>query len=80
MGEGLVSGMVTPDRYVVNKETLNLEQKEIADQPFRINVYGSKRSIPGYLRKQQKLSGINIRKLAMLVKEIESSLWDASRY
>ena len=76
LGEAIVSGSVTPDRYIVNKEKFELEDKEINSQEWKI-VNDPKKSgdkhvdVPLKLRKKQKLPDNLIMKLAKIGLEVE---------
>ncbi len=81
LGEGIVSGEVTPDLYIVRKVGLEIESREIADQPRQIvrnmdstgahanaNIWVG---VPDQLRKTQKLSDDEIRELAAIGAKVE---------
>ncbi len=81
LGEGLVSGEVSPDLYVVDKETLKILEKHVAVQErhlARTAVGGGKgiadiswQEVPADLRTRQKLSDDEIRQVASIGKRIE---------
>ncbi len=75
LGEVVVGGTVTPDHYVVNKETGEIIEKILAEQPFKLSraARGNKRE---ELNKKdggkQKLSDAHIMELAEIGKHIEA--------
>ncbi len=74
-GEALVSGMVTPDRYIVDKNTFQILEKHIAEQKEMI-VRGpgggsQKVEVPPDMRKKQKLPDDKIVALAKIGAQIE---------
>ncbi len=78
LGEAIVSGLVTPDRYVVSKSDLKIVSKEVHDQDFRIiKVLEGDREIDKHLKlteeekKAQKFSDNKIVELAKLGINIE---------
>ena len=67
LGEAIVSGSVTPDRYVVNKKDLQILIKEINQQDWKIvkvNEVDKHVSVPKNEQKAQKLSDEEIIRLA----------------
>ncbi len=79
LGEGLVSGEVTPDLYVIEKEGTCIQTKELSQQQHKLtrnpdtcsaeaNIW---QDVPPDKRKCQKLSDADIIKLADLGKHIE---------
>ncbi len=78
LGEAVVSGSITPDRYLVDKKTLKITSKEINKQVFKIQRvkveggYENKHiSIPESRQEMQKLTDEEIIKLAEIGKKIE---------
>ncbi len=81
LGEGLVSGEISPDLYVVDKETLKILEKHTAVQErqlARTTVGGGKgiadiswQEVPPDLRSAQKLSDDEVREVAQIGKRIE---------
>lgn len=76
LGEAVVSGSITPDRYVVEKSTLRLLDKFIARQEKAI-VKSPREGdhwadIPDELQERQKLSDDQILRLAEIGRRIES--------
>lgn len=76
LGEAIVSGSVTPDHYVVNKESLKIESKEISKQEWQFirdksgeNVHSS---APKEKLTSQKLTDEQIIKLAELGMKVEN--------
>ncbi len=67
LGEAIVSGSVTPDRYVVNKKDLKILKKEINEQTWKITKVGQTDkhvTVPKNEQKLQKLSDEEITRLA----------------
>ncbi len=79
LGEGLVSGEVTPDLYIIDKESMSLISKRISrqDQKIMRNPEGDNQNpniwqpIQPPYQKQQKLPDDEIIQLAKLGKQIE---------
>jgi pyruvate,water dikinase len=79
LGEAIVSGEVTPDLYVVDKDSLNIITKKIANQESQLiknPAAGAKEPniwvpIPASTQPQQKLTDSEIIKLAWLGKQLE---------
>jgi pyruvate,water dikinase len=79
LGEAIVSGSVTPDTYIVDKDGLKISSKQIGKQKWQIirNTAGDdqqpniKVSLPPELQTQQKLADDDIIALAKLGKHIE---------
>ncbi|RLF07934.1 MAG: phosphoenolpyruvate synthase [Thermoprotei archaeon] len=76
LGEAVVSGSITPDVYVVDKRTLEVIDKKIADKSFELirdPLTGEtiKREVPAERRNIPCLSDEEIRKLAELAIKIE---------
>ncbi len=74
LGEAVVSGQVTPDTYIVNKETLEIEEREISTQEWMLTRKGEKTvrvEVPEELRSKQKLEDSEIIELARYGKKIE---------
>jgi pyruvate,water dikinase len=79
LGEGLVSGEVTPDLYIVNKDDLAIISKQISPQEQQLgrNSAGSGgeennwQPVPESLRGKQKLIDDDIIELAKIGKQIE---------
>lgn len=76
LGEAVVGGSITPDRYIVDKNTFEIKEKEIHEQPWAIlrdyetgeNIKKTLSSEEGNL---QKVSDKNIKILADLAMKIE---------
>lgn len=67
LGEAIVSGSVTPDRYVVNKKDLQILIKEVNLQDWKItkvDEINKHVTVPKEEQKAQKLSDEEIKKLA----------------
>ncbi|OGD64221.1 phosphoenolpyruvate synthase [Candidatus Berkelbacteria bacterium RIFOXYA2_FULL_43_10] len=75
LGEAIVSGSVTPDRYLINKDPLSIEDKELNSQPWKIvqDAKGGDKhvNVPKEKRKLQKLDDEKILELAKMGIEIE---------
>ena len=75
LGEAIVSGLVTPDTYLVNKSDLSLISKEVNAQSKQIVGYehGTKEIvIENSIQSIQKLSDAKIKELAKLCLKIEN--------
>jgi len=74
LGEGIVSGMIAPDNYVVNRE-LKLENKKISDKKIALvkNSAGKteKVKLTSERSNSEVLTGYEIKKLAQYSLEIE---------
>lgn len=75
LGEAAVSGMVTPDMYILDKASLDIQQREIshqeqqlirADEPGKGEEANSWVAIPPALARAQKLEDDQIRTLAQI--------------
>ena len=74
LGEAIVSGSVTPDRYVVNKQDLKILIKEINKQDWKITKVGKENkhiSLNKQDQEAQKLTEEEIENLAQFGKQIE---------
>jgi len=75
LGEAIVSGSVTPDRYIVDKTTEAIVAKEVNSQPWQIIRAaggGDKHvAVPMADRKDQKITDAQVIELAKLGKKIE---------
>lgn len=74
LGEAIVSGSVTPDRYVVDKASMAIANKELHTQTWKIVKagHGDKHvPVPKNEQSVQKLSDEEIMGLAALAKRIE---------
>ncbi len=76
LGEAIVSGSVTPDRYLVDKATETISAKEVNSQEWKIIRApggGDKHvAVPIADRKDQKITDAQILELAKLGNKIES--------
>ncbi|NPA76166.1 MAG: phosphoenolpyruvate synthase [Candidatus Diapherotrites archaeon] len=74
-GEALVSGMVTPDEYIVDKNSFQIVSKKISEQKIMITMKpggGDQQvPVPAHLRKVQKLPDDKIIALAKIGAQIE---------
>ena len=74
LGEAVVSGSVTPDRYVVSKKELKIEKKEVNEQLWQITKVGKidkHVSLSKAEQKKQKLTDEEIKQLAEFGVKIE---------
>lgn len=77
IGDAIVGGEINPNLYVVDKQTLNIVDKEIKEQPWMyIRDFGNKRQLfkkplSEQKAKSQVLTDSEIVKLATYVKNIE---------
>lgn len=78
LGEAIVSGSVTPDRYIVDKQTLKIIDKEINNQAWKIEKVKTDQgyvnqhiSMPKSRQEMQKLTDEEIIKLAEIGLNIE---------
>jgi len=77
LGELIVSGQITPDTYIVDKEGLVITDKRISSQEWKLvrnpghGEPNKKELVPLFLREVQKLPDRDIIRLAKLGKQIE---------
>jgi pyruvate,water dikinase len=79
LGEAAVSGMVTPDMYILDKGSLDIQQREVSHQEQQLVIDEGSTSgepncwqpVPADLGRSQKLSDEQIRELASLGLKIE---------
>ncbi|MEK7061194.1 MAG: phosphoenolpyruvate synthase [Patescibacteria group bacterium] len=74
LGEMIVQGSVTPDRYIVQKETFSILSKEISDQSVQLIKEGTEtkeREVPRKTRDKQKISDEEIVKLAKYADKLQ---------
>jgi phosphoenolpyruvate synthase/pyruvate phosphate dikinase len=77
LGESLVSGMVTPDTWVVRKADLAVKEERIgAKERMTVAVTGGTRevSVPRLLRERASLSRVQVAELAKLAVELEEKM------
>ncbi len=75
LGEAIVSGSVTPDRYIVDKASMGIANKELHTQTWKIvkAAHGDRHiGVPKNEQSVQKLSDDEILALAAIAKKIES--------
>ena len=75
LGEAVVSGSITPDRYIVRKDTLAIVEKNIAKQDWmivKVDGRNERVDVPPERRSEQKISDDHILELAKLGKSIEA--------
>lgn len=74
LGEAIVSGSVTPDRYVVDKSTLKIIEKHINKQDWKISRVGQENkhvTVAKDLQEAQKLTDDEIKRVAEIGRKIE---------
>jgi len=79
LGEGLVSGEVTPDLYIIDKEGMSIISKRVSRQEWQLagnpiateNNINAWQSLPASVQGKQKLTDDDIIRLAKLGKQIE---------
>lgn len=74
LGEAIVSGSITPDRYLVDKNNFKILEKEIAKQEWKIVKVGEVDkhvTVPKTEQKNQKITDSQIIEIAKLGKKIE---------
>ncbi len=74
LGEVVVSGSVTPDRYVVDKNTFKMDVKDIAQQTWmlvKVNDKNAHMNVREDMQSRQKLTDQQIIGFAQLGKKIE---------
>jgi len=74
LGEVVVSGSVTPDRYIVDKNSLAIDVKDVAKQTWmlaKINDKNEKINIKEEMQARQKLTDAQVVELAKIGKKIE---------
>ncbi|MFH0752563.1 MAG: phosphoenolpyruvate synthase [archaeon] len=76
LGEVVVSGAITPDEYLIDKETEEVKNINIGDKDYMLTLDHSfgktvKRSLPPDKRKEQVLNDHEIAVLTQLTKRIE---------
>jgi pyruvate,water dikinase len=75
LGEAIVSGAVTPDRYIVDKKTLKLLGREVHKQTWKVALTeGGDRhvAVPAHMQNLEKLSDTEITELARIARNIEA--------
>jgi pyruvate,water dikinase len=74
LGEAIVGGKITPDTYIIHKDTKEIIDKNISQQEMMIirSPKGTKEiAVPNVLQEKQKFSDKNILKLAEMCQNIE---------
>ncbi|MBN2478035.1 phosphoenolpyruvate synthase [Candidatus Micrarchaeota archaeon] len=74
LGEVVVSGQITPDTYIIDKKTMDINEKIIAAQPWmivKVDGENKKVNIKEEAQKRQKISDSEIVKLAQIGINIE---------
>ena len=76
LGEGIVSGTIAPDRYVVDKKTNKILDKKISFKPIYFTKSGSgntvKSDLPADKVHEQVLENYEIEKLANYARDLEN--------
>lgn len=75
LGEAVVSGAITPDSYIVDKDSLDILETKIAKQTWKIAMQDGKNRHLDVDRAEgevQKLSGYEVKELAKLGKRVEA--------
>jgi len=75
LGEGLVSGKITPDRYIIDKEEIKIISKKLEEQTWKL-VQGpdggtTREDITSDKSSEQKLSDQTIREISQVGKKLE---------
>ncbi|MDR0850437.1 MAG: PEP/pyruvate-binding domain-containing protein [Christensenellaceae bacterium] len=73
LGESLVSGVITPDTFIVKRSTLELKNKIIGYQKTMITSKGTER-VPAFLANAQKLSNDELMWLVNACLNIEKKI------
>ncbi len=79
LGEGLVSGEITPDLYIVNKKDFSIISKRISQQKYRLDINtdntnkdrNSWHPVTDSVQGEQKITDADIFRIAKLGKQIE---------
>jgi len=74
LGESVVSGAVTPDKYIVNKKEMFIESIEVSKQEKMLALKNGRTqeiAVKNSMQENQKLSGKEIMELAELCRKIE---------
>ncbi|VVB67812.1 Phosphoenolpyruvate synthase [Candidatus Norongarragalina meridionalis] len=75
LGEAIVSGMVTPDRYIVDRESFAIREKDIAKQDIMIvraaNGGDDTIDVPEEMREAQKITDDDIVALAKIGRKLD---------
>jgi pyruvate,water dikinase len=75
LGEGIVSGSIAPDRYVVDKKTLQVKEKTVSYKTIQFTKSSAgntiKTELPPDRAKEQVLEQYEIVRLASFAKELE---------
>ena len=77
LGEALVSGLVTPDEYVISEHDFEIEKREIAQQDFKLEFRAGQKSrtdVHPSMRAMQKLNDDQLRLIATLCNDIKKTL------
>lgn len=77
LGESLVAGSINPDRWVVDKETMSVQQRALGDKEFMtITTCTGTREVrtPAYLRHRFSLDEQQVLDIAKLARNLEARL------
>jgi Pyruvate phosphate dikinase, AMP/ATP-binding domain len=75
LGEAIVSGQITPDNYLVDKQNLSLNEKSVSDQSRKLVLQNKQNTwleVPQTSSTQQKLSDKQITELSKICLQIEA--------
>jgi len=70
LGEALVSGLVSPDTYTIDRKTLEVKQKSIGYQKTLVSDKGEA-PVPFFMRNTQKMTDDEIKQLGKICLQIE---------
>ncbi|HOM77739.1 MAG TPA: phosphoenolpyruvate synthase [bacterium] len=70
LGQPIVSGEITPDQFIVNKDTLRIKTRHISKQTWQL-TYAGKTKISKAYQEKQKLEDKFVEKVAEMGKKIE---------
>jgi phosphoenolpyruvate synthase/pyruvate phosphate dikinase len=71
LGETLVSGLVEPDLYCVDREDGSVTVERIGNQPLRLTLASGEELVPAPMRQVQKLHAEEVAAVADLAFEVE---------
>jgi len=69
LGEGIVSGKITPDTYIIGKKPLKILSKQVSVQQELLDIMW--KQVPKGLQGRQKLSDKDIKNIAEIIGQIE---------
>ena len=74
VGESIVKGIVSPDRFVVNKDTLNIEARNVSEKKSYIVARqgeNKQEEVPPYKQNEPCLTDEEVRRIAEFSKKLE---------